>query len=340
MTTAKQERSPSQIHSDSLLPYLLISLLIHGLVAVVIGFQGRSLVNLFNTKSQLKTKQQNDAPIEFVVVPPQQSPIKPPETKRRAINNSVAKGKVTPKLPPNLDASANQAIVSSSKTSPIAKTQPTEVVKPTPSKLSKPEPVKPTQPATSNNSVSKRSDSAPQPTSAGEPILPQPSKPNSSVATRIPSQPKPIPSTPSNPTDSGAASLLGTTYQRSIKDDSGSSFFNLEANASQDAPYAQLEAQQHDLAPYFNEIRRRVKRNWQPESPEKEQFTILNFEIQRNGQITGLRIAKTSGNEQIDREALEAVQKSAPFDALPQSYKRDRLEIQFSFNIYIHQGLF
>jgi protein TonB len=343
MTTGKQTSRPyERIRSDSLWPYLLISLLIHGLAAVGITYLERS--RLISLKPQPITKQpQDNAPIEFIVVPPEKPEDKPPETKRRAVNNSVAKGKVTSKLPPSTDEvnaspgfssqgtvhkKGNTAIDSSSQSPPeVASSQ--AASKPSSPQASQPQPVKPTQPPTVNNSVSNRSDSAPnQLTPSSEQPSLQKTEPNSPVATRLPPQP--------TPSDSGAASLLGDTYQRSFQDDFGSSFFNLQANANEEAPYAQLDAQQDDLARYFDEIRRRVKRNWQPVSPGQEQFTVLNFAIQRNGQITGLKVVQTSGNERVDRDALEAVQQSAPFDALPQSFKRDRLEIQFSFNIYIY----
>ncbi|BAU63098.1 unknown protein [Stanieria sp. NIES-3757] len=313
MTTGKQtNRAYDRTRSDSIWPYLLISLLIHGLAAVGITYLERS--RLISLQPQPITKQpRENAPIEFIVVPAEKPEDKPPETKRRAVNNSVAKGKVTSKLPPSTDKKGNTAIDSSPQSPPEVTPSQTEA-KPA-------EAVKPTSPPSTSN----------------EQPSPQKIESNSPVATRLPPQPKPLPPTPQpTPSDSGAASLLGKTYQRSFQDDFGSSFFNLEANASEEAPYAQLDAQQDDLAPYFDEIRRRVKRNWQPVSPGQEQFTVLNFAIQRNGQITGLKVVQTSGNQQVDRDALEAVQQSAPFDALPQSFKRDRLEIQFSFNIYIH----
>ncbi|AFZ33898.1 outer membrane transport energization protein TonB [Stanieria cyanosphaera PCC 7437] len=316
MTGKPTSRAYDLIRSDSLWPYLLISLLIHGLAVVGITHLERS--HLVSLKPQPITKQQQEnTPLEFIVVPPEKPKDKPPETQRRAVNNSVAKGKVTSQLPPSTDQKGNTAIDSSSQSSSKvasspAETKPPETVKP------QPQPVKPTTTPTSKEQPS-----------------PQKTEANSDVATRLPPQPKPVPPTP-QPTDSGAASLLGQTYQKSFQDDFGSSFFNLQANASEEAPYAQLEAQQDDLAPYFDEIRRRVKRNWQPFSPGQQQYTVLNFAIQRNGQITGLKVVQTSGNEQVDQDALKAVQQSAPFDALPQSFKRDRLEIQFSFNIYIH----
>ncbi len=369
-------RAHRPTNPNTLLPYFLASALIHGLAALVITHVERS---------QPVTKQKQESkPIEFVIVPPQETPDKPPpETKRRAINNSVAQGKIKSKKSPTTAKKGHTAANSSSTASEL-KVKPTEAakpispaapepktvepteplpipansvpaqtaskpkpapsaeaVKPIPPAASKPKPVEPTEPRPiSANSLPAKKASEPRPTSSADQTLPQKSEPNAPVATRLAPQPKPPQSTPTPSSNSSAASLLGGSYERSIQDDSGSSFFNLQANASKEAPYAQLDAEQDALAPYFAEIRRRIKLNWQPESPGEEQFTVLTFAIQRDGQLTGLKVAETSGAQQVDRDALEAVQKSAPFDILPQSFKRDRLEIQFSFNIYIHQGSF
>nr|MDJ0648587.1 energy transducer TonB [Xenococcaceae cyanobacterium MO_188.B19] len=152
-------------------------------------------------------------------------------------------------------------------------------------------------------------------------------------------QTKPNPSSkPKTPVSSGSASLLGGTQRRSLSDDSGSSFFNPKVNASQQALNSRgLDARQNiDLGPYFAEIRRRVRRNWKPSQPRKERHTILVFSIQRNGQITGLRIVQSSGSPINDQESLEAVQKSAPFRALPANFPRQELKVQFNFNIYFN----
>ena len=143
------------------------------------------------------------------------------------------------------------------------------------------------------------------------------------------------------PVGSGAASLLGGTQSRSLSDDSGSSFFNPKANASQQALNPRgLDARQDlDLGPYFAEIRRRVRRNWKPSVPINNRHTVLAFSIQRNGQITGLRVIQSSGSDKIDRESLEAVQKSGPFSALPANFPDEQLKVQFKFNIYINQGI-
>jgi periplasmic protein TonB len=352
MTIWKQKhQSHRQISSNYyLLLYFLASILIHGLVAIALGTQLRSL-------PVVQEKPKND-PIEFVIVPPEEKQEKPPsETKRRGANNSVAQGKIKSDKPPATDergstatdsnATSTQLKVKESPTTPPVTLKPDETVKetvkstpPATKTPNQPKPVEPSQPPKPEKASRDRSMAASKPTPSGEEILPQKTEPNPPVATRLPPQPKPLPKSPTTPSNSNTASLLGGTYKRSIKDDNGSSFFNAEATASKEAPFAKLDAQQDELAPYFDEIRRRVKRNWQPLSPEEEQTTILTFAIQRSGQITELKIIQTSGNEQVDRDALEAVQKSAPFDALPQSFKSDRLDIQFNFNIYIQQGSF
>ena len=174
------------------------------------------------------------------------------------------------------------------------------------------------------------------------------------VATKLPT--KPIPTeTPSQSTEtappaseqqtpvgSGSASLLGGTYRKTLADNSGSSFFNPQANASQQALNSSgLDARQDlNMGPYFAEIRRRVRRNWQPSSPGNNRHTVLAFSIQRNGQVTGLRIVQSSGSEKVDRDSVAAVQKSAPFAALPANFPDETLDVKFSFNIYVNHGVF
>ena len=186
---------------------------------------------------------------------------------------------------------------------------------------------------------------------------PTPNSENSSIATRLPPKIQPIspqetqqpdvprpnvsPSAPSSenttPKNTGAASLLGGNLKRSYNDDGGSSFFNLENNVSQQANNPELDTKQRlDMRNYFAEIQRRVRRNWNPKYALQEYTTVLNFSIQRNGQITALSVRRTSGSQAVDLEALEAVRNSGPFDPLPANFPQDNLNIEFNFNIYIY----
>ncbi len=190
-----------------------------------------------------------------------------------------------------------------------------------------------------------------QPLEPSQPNAPEPAKipEKKPVATRLPpkitptqpletEQPVTPPSTPNKtPTTSGAASLLGGNLKRSFEDDEGASFFNLENNSSQQASNPALNAQQSlDMRKYFAEIQRRVRRNWNPKYAVQEYTTVLNFSIQRNGQITLLSVSRTSGSQEVDREALEAVQDSGPFDPLPANFPAEMLNVEFNFNIYIY----
>jgi periplasmic protein TonB len=316
MIMQPKNRQGREIYSNSLVPYFLFSVLIHGLIVLLSLFErSRSL------ESQSKIEQKPDSsPIEFIIVPPEQkSDRSPPKTKRRAVANSIARGKI-------------KSDKTRQRTGSVPRSPGNTATTPQPTTAIKPKVAEPIKPATSpkkptSNSVATRSRSVP-------PLPPKKNEP-------APSQPQPVPSpSPSTGTNSGAASLLGGSFKRSIQEDSGSSFFSTQTTANKEAPYATLDAQQDDLAPYFDEIRRRVKRNWQPFSPGQEQYTVIVFSIQRSGQMTGLKVLQTSGNEQVDRDALDAIAQSAPFDALPQSFPRDRLDVQFNFSIYIHQGSF
>ena len=185
-----------------------------------------------------------------------------------------------------------------------------------------------------------------QPLVTEQPVTPAPEPENSSVATRLPpnivpnnplptEQPAAVPNSSVGTT--GAASLLGGNLKKSFDDDGGNSFFNLDNNVSQQAYNPSLDAQQRlDMRNYFSEVRRRVKRNWNPQYSTKDHNTVLSFSIQRNGEITALQIRQTSGSSARDREALKAVQNAGPFDPLPANFPLEMLKVQFNFNIYTY----
>ena len=188
-------------------------------------------------------------------------------------------------------------------------------------------------------------ESASQPEATTPPENNTPQTETPSVATNSSNLPPKSPSsapTPETPVGSGAANLLGGTQSRSVAEDGGSSFFAPEANASQQALNSSgVDATKDvDLGPYFAEIKRRVRKNWQPSTPDNNRQTILAFTIQPNGQITGLRVRQTSGSPQADQESLNAVAQSAPFPPLPSGFPHPQLEVQFNFNIYLQRGQF
>ncbi|MGK7937701.1 MAG: TonB family protein [Xenococcaceae cyanobacterium] len=252
-----------------------------------------------------------------------------------------------------------QAIAPSNPTPPVAsKPKPRENAPPPPV-ASKPKPRENTPLLSESNPTSiPLPKTAPlqeeKPSREIETASPKPDLPP--VATKLPTKPAPTEppsqsaetaapppaSEQQTPVGSGSAGLLGGTYRKTLADNSGSSFFNPQANASQQALNSGgLDARQDlNMGPYFAEIRRRVRRHWKPSSPGNDRHTVLAFSIQRNGQVTGLRIVQSSGSEKVDRDSVAAVQKSAPFAALPANFPEEKLDVQFSFNIYVNHGVF
>ncbi|HYO12845.1 MAG TPA: TonB family protein, partial [Thermoanaerobaculia bacterium] len=54
---------------------------------------------------------------------------------------------------------------------------------------------------------------------------------------------------------------------------------------------------------------------------------IIHFRIERNGKITDLRVAESSGYNSFDLAAIRAVQNAAPFPRLPRAYRHDSLGV-------------
>ena len=372
------EFAKSKFHRNPLLWFILTSILVHSLGLIVFAFIKQS--------QPVAQKNADSAPIDFIVIPPEESP---PKEQSKTAKNPLPKGEnqpgkvIEPEPKPQTKTVAPpspppKVVPKPAPPAPPAPSPPPKTVtvpetiapEPKPPEEIKPEPVKPpakTPPKNQNTSeILSGSDTAieekvtktPQVTELQQDQADLSEPENTSVATRLPPKITPTPpletdnpassnpEVPTNPpatgnqsaTDSGAASLLGGSIKRSLQDDGGDSFFDLQANASQQAYNpALLDDQQNvDMRRYFAEIQRRVRRNWNPRFTMEEYTTVLNFTIQSNGQMTGLKVFRTSGSADVDREALEAIQNSAPFPPLPESFPLDKVNIGFNFNIYIY----
>ncbi len=321
---------------QQLLLFILASVLIH-----ILGLVIFSIYQRFHPIA--KDKPEDSKPIEFVVVPPEESSKQPPpETQKRAAENSVAEKKVEPKKT-STDQEIGDDTAPTPASTPLKEPAPAPQIaspsKPESQPEPKPEPELPknNQPLLSNpNAVST---SKPAPQSTPEASL-QP-EPESSVATSLPpkepSQTVPKSGSEAVPSNS-ASSLLGGDYKKTLANGGGDAFFSPEALAYKDVLNpSQLNALKDiDLSDYFAEVKRRVKSNWNPSYRAEEYTTYLSFNIEKNGQITGLKVTQSSGSEKVDRESLDAVQNSAPFAPLPPKFPLEALEVQFSFNIYIY----
>ncbi len=60
-------------------------------------------------------------------------------------------------------------------------------------------------------------------------------------------------------------------------------------------------------------------------------LTVITFRIQNKGQVTDIKIKDSSGNEYLDKSALNAIRNAGPFPHLPSDYNYDTLGVVFSF---------
>ncbi|WP_375474435.1 energy transducer TonB, partial [uncultured Nostoc sp.] len=139
----------------------------------------------------------------------------------------------------------------------------------------------------------------------------------------------------------GAASLLGGTVSVSSRNFSGNYLAALpNSNRDNQAPSGiDASSQNIDITSYLNQLQQQVKQQWLPEVSQSSRRTVLNFTINRSGQLSNLQLAQTSGFSVTDQAALNAIQRAAPFAPLPTGYTSNQLPIQFTFDINVYGQL-
>jgi TonB family protein len=91
-----------------------------------------------------------------------------------------------------------------------------------------------------------------------------------------------------------------------------------------------------DFKPYLIQILALVRRNWFAVIPESARLgnrgvAVLQFIIDRNGQVPRLVIASQSGSQSLDKAAVAGISASVPFPPLPPEYKGLSIRLQFAF---------
>jgi TonB family protein len=116
---------------------------------------------------------------------------------------------------------------------------------------------------------------------------------------------------------------------------SGAGTASTAAPNPQDGPGSQPGvdvAADADYGPFMAELQKRIKRNWTPPRGAESRRVRLLFYLARDGRVVKIDVADSSGNEDTDRAAIDAVQASAPFRGIPVQAKADILPIEFTFD--------
>ena len=87
-----------------------------------------------------------------------------------------------------------------------------------------------------------------------------------------------------------------------------------------------------EYSDYMSKLRTKIFDNWETPEYIEEGHASVVFKISRNGEILSCEISESSGNEEFDNSALQALNKAEPFDSFPQETSRNSLTIQYNFD--------
>jgi len=88
--------------------------------------------------------------------------------------------------------------------------------------------------------------------------------------------------------------------------------------------------------PYMKKLEDSIKHNWNPPRDTNFKEVVVRFAILRDGTLSSTKIIKSSGILLVDNAAIEAIQKTSPYQPLPEQFERESLPIEFTFNYNVH----
>ena len=92
-----------------------------------------------------------------------------------------------------------------------------------------------------------------------------------------------------------------------------------------------------DFGPYMSKIQKDIKKNWNPPKGNESAQVVVLFSIYKDGHVgKDIKILKSSGKKTVDIAATDAIQKTSPFEPLPQQFSGEKVDIQFSFDYNVY----
>jgi periplasmic protein TonB len=118
--------------------------------------------------------------------------------------------------------------------------------------------------------------------------------------------------------------------------DTGQKIFENEASALRSDGSGFFDTRGFELSGYSQYVVDRIKENWLIPNiirSESGRTTIL-FYIEKDGQVSGIRVVTTSGNKRLDNAALNSVLVAGPFPPLPRDFSGEHIgaKLVFSYN--------
>ena len=90
------------------------------------------------------------------------------------------------------------------------------------------------------------------------------------------------------------------------------------------------------MAPYMTKMKQDIKTKWQMPKGLETRRVVTVFSIMRNGKIANVEITEGSGNAEVDKSALAALE-AASLDPLPKGAPPS-VDIKYIFDWKTRQG--
>jgi protein TonB len=88
---------------------------------------------------------------------------------------------------------------------------------------------------------------------------------------------------------------------------------------------------------YVQALQERISQKWRASELDARlravPVCVVYFEILRDGRMQGLRVAQSSGNQELDLSAQRAVTEASPFEPLPQGYQGSVAKMEVGFKL-------
>lgn len=91
----------------------------------------------------------------------------------------------------------------------------------------------------------------------------------------------------------------------------------------------------NDYGKYMEDLQRRIKSSWSPSQRENANSCVLRFSILRDGSVRNVKVAKSSGDKDVDAVAIRAVESPSRFEELPPGSPCS-VDIEFTFDYRVH----
>ena len=155
-------------------------------------------------------------------------------------------------------------------------------------------------------------------------IVPEPKKPEPEAKKPEPKKPQPTPpaAKPSAAAPKPATETPATAHQ-------GSPTGSPTATSAVGAQVAALGDPDFTYGYYLDRVLAAIEANWRPPPTDGARIEVaVDFRIRRDGTVTELDIATSSGLSSFDLAGLRAVQAASPLPPLPAGYRKDSLAIR------------